>query len=75
MKNEKIVYVYEDHIYGDYYILHHELKYDELYCDVCNDSDQLILSGFPSEIIKNEKRINKMQIDFKKLKEALNNIK
>ena len=36
-----ICYLYESHL-GDYYIENHELPYDELYCSLCNDSDELI---------------------------------
>lgn len=33
-------YIYHDHHNGGYYISEYNRDYDELYCDICGDSDQ-----------------------------------
>lgn len=40
----KKVYIYDSHI-GGLYVRDEDLDYDYLYCDKCNDSDQLIFSS------------------------------
>ena len=43
--DDKIIYIYEDHIYGDFYVSEEEIPYEDLYCETCNDSDSLVVYG------------------------------
>lgn len=36
-----IYYLYESHL-GDAYITKRKMSFDETYCDMCNDSDELL---------------------------------
>lgn len=64
---DKILYVYEEHCGGDDYVSDRELSDEELYCEMCNDSDTLIFHGTREEILKELKRnINKAKRRLKK---------
>ena len=36
------MYIYESHLYGNIYTSYDYLDYDDLYCEVCGDSDWLV---------------------------------
>lgn len=52
MDYEIDLWIYDDHCGNGYFVSDRELSYDELYCETCNDSDQLVFCGSLWELKK-----------------------
>ena len=64
--DDKIIYIYEDHIYGDFYVSEEEIPYEDLYCETCNDSDSLVVYGTVKDIL--DKALEECKMTEEKLK-------
>lgn len=64
--DDKVIYIYEDHIYGDFYVSEEEIPYEDLYCETCNDSDSLVVYGTVKDIL--DKALEECKMTEEKLK-------
>ena len=68
-KDKLYYYIYKSHLDG-YYISENMLKDEDLYCETCYDSDELICSGTKEDIEKEYQdsiaQYNKLLIQYKK---------